>query len=1060
MIANINIKKALRTFILTVCVLGASHYQGFTQNYTVYRFQAGGHDTDGNYYTASSIPTSLPPSPSKRLIYILSVNIGEYDNYSYSEYFTNQNPVEYFNYDSPVSENHYFALVDEDIDLLAVSFRTIFKVNSQSHIGDRGRVTPYANEVGKMHKLNDHNEGNGYTNKMSVGVSPPKPDKFSIEAKGSDGKWVSVSMVTEGEPIRFNMTANGFSKFNVERSLDGGRTWDNYKTGISSGSTYTDYITIPSGQSTFEVKYRARTYASSNAVVGQSYGYVDMQLKVVSKPSFSIKDEYILCDGQEMNSLVLNDISTSPSIHKLKVQLWDSKDKNVFTDDINKSTTTYTIEFTLTGGDYKVELINILSDINNQPFPLGQTSKDFMVSKRDNLNNLLKDNIKIQDCQPQSINNVYLLNDAKLPKNVTGTYKLDNGDDKTIPDDARINIPYLTDSLTVTLLYKTDLPCSSSKTYTNLFKYPKINYTVNIDSATCSNGTTKVSVEITNRIEEKEYLFDLNDGESTDVDGPINVTTDAKQTVNVYYADKSTCKFPKDLGKIHPSPITFNITPTPLSVCNSAQNGKIKIDGITNAYATVANPCTITLLSSDTTVKSYTLTSISSSTSVLFDGLSHGSYEVKLEDGNGCEVKRDAIIQGVANEFKITKVKRENPKCHYSSDGSLGIEINLPREFEVSVNNNNWYANTISNLGNGTYVVYARDKAYKQCNDYKADQKLETNALEIDATVSQPTCSQDIGTITLKGADTYYEYKNGINWEPYANNRNRQFDPGVYTFRGKTGTCYSQELEVPINQIPTLQITEISRKHPTCHEGFGSYQFEVSGGTESDYSIELDGNLLTNVASDYDEYYTYNNKDSTYTIHNLKGRAEDYYLEITNGTLCSASTSFEITDPPAIEIGYTIEEPIKCFGEKSKIKFTAGKGTPPYNFYLTEDIYQYVDVELDEWLSSGNHSFSATDSNGCESQTLEFEITQPPLLTFETVDSINPTCSNHNDGEIEIEAFGGVSPYFFNLLEQKSGNTITQTSPKFTTLSEGIWYTYVNDTNECTALSLDGKSIE
>lgn len=1071
MIANINIKKALRTFILTVCVLGASHYQGFTQNYTVYRFQAGDHDTDGNYHTASSIPTSLPPSTSKRLIYILSVNIGEYDNYSYSEYFTNQNPVKYFNYNSSLSASHYFALVDENIDLSTVSFRTIFKVNSQSHSGARNIVTPYANEVGKMHKLDDHNEWNGYTNKMSVGVSPPNPNNFSIEAKGSDGKWVPVSMVTEGEPIRFNMTANGFSKFNVERSLDGGISWTRIKTNVSSGTTVT-VDPVPSGQATFNLIYRARTYAGSNAVVGQSYGYIDMQLTVVSRPSFSIKDEYILCDGQEMNSLVLNNISASPSIHKLKVQLRNSKNVIVFSKDINKSTTTYTIESTLTGGDYKVELINILSDINNQPFPLGQTSKDFNVVQREPLSSFIKQPSQMV-CQTGA--DTFNFKNKDMPSYIAGRYIVNktNGSDTTeftYTWDGNVMVTGFNDEVTIELWDTSIEGCTFSSNYSNFFERQKIDFTPVVSQAICSYDDIIINLKDISPNENNlaytvykfrrwlniEYLSANDQWVHSDF-------TSGEHTVEIRYESEPYCSFEKNIIiNEKPEKISFNASASSVIGCDNAKNGEIIVSSIQNALGPISiylkkefDPNVIEIIRPKV---------VNEFSEFIFDTLAKDDYIVILEGRNECRDTIRISVEGPINPFSVVTTKI-NPCHNPNNNGSItltaqggGVSTYHFRKKDGTWSDNT-YSKTYDGLTAGDHTFYVRANNDPNCIITVVADLKKQNSFSITENVLHPTCSESKGSITLDNADIF-EYKNGINWEPYANNRNRQFDPGVYTFRGKTGTCYSQELEVPINQIPTLQITEISRKHPTCHEGFGSYQFEVSGGTESDYSIELDGNVLTNVASDYDEYYTYNNKDSTYTIHNLKGRAEDYYLEITNGTLCSASTSFEITDPPAIEIGYTIEEPIKCFGEKSKIKFTAGKGTPPYNFYLTEDIYQNVAGELDDWLSSGNHSFSATDSNGCESQTLEFEITQPPLLTFETVDSINPTCSNHNDGEIEIEAFGGVSPYFFNLLEQKSGNTITQTSPKFTTLSEGIWYAYVNDTNECKALSLDGQPIE
>lgn len=1065
MIANINIKNVFRILILTISVLGLSYYQGLTQDYNVYRYPAGQQNADGSYIPAHSIPASLPESNSIRLIYILSANIGEYDNYSYSEYFTNQNPINYFDYDSPVSESHYFALVDENIDLSTISFRTNFYVNNNSHVGGRNPVTPYDEDVGEMHELNDHDGFNGYINKMWVGVSPPNPKNFSIQSQDSEGNWENVSMVTEGETIRFNMSADDYSKFNIERSLDEGNTWTKIKTNVSSGNT-TPVGSVPNGETSFDVRYRVRTYAGSNAVVGQSYGYNDFQLIVVSKPEFNIDASYTVCCGDELNGIVIDNISAPQNIHQIRVQLFnlDNYPNNpIVSDTITKDASQYTFDFEppLGKGEYKVKLFNILLDENDQLYPLGETSKNFSVIEREPLSSF----IEIPDQKEcQSGADTFNFKKKDFPSYVAGKYTTN---DTTVEFDSswdgNVTVYGYNDTIVIEL-WDNEIGCSFiSDTLSNLFVRPKISFTTEVSQPICSydNAIVELKNVFPNENHPLEYavyrkqLLDEFIPSSDEWEYSGNYS--GKFMVKVRYTNEPHCSATNEIT-IDPRPkeIFFETEVQNVIGCDNAKNGSIKVSNIANAVDPLMLFLYIKVKNEYRKIDSIPSNFFGISI-YTFKNLTKGDYKIVLRDRNGCEKPIENLIVGGPDYPFVVDYDSINPCNNPNNNGSITLK---PQGGGVSTyhiqEGENWVGitnpETYPDLTAEKYTFYVRANNDKNCIERVSVTLEEKEPFSIDTVnVLHPTCSESKGSITLGNADIF-EYKNGINWEPYANDDNRQFGEGTHIFRGKTGTCYSDELEVTIEAIPDIKITNPSTTQPTCNGELGEYHFSISEGTESDYSIELDGNLLTNVVSDYDQYYSFNNENGTYTIHNLSGREEEYILIVTNGTLCSASTSFKITDPPAIDIGYSIVEPIKCFGEQSKVLFTADEGTPPYTFDVYEDTYQNVNDSLNVWLNYGNYTFNVTDSNGCESTTLDFEINQPDSLSFEITSSTNPSCSGHYDGEIEVKASGGVAPYIIFVND-------TEGVYNLNSLEAGVYFLHIIDKNGCRFPNEEGSYL-
>ena len=97
-------------------------------------------------------------------------------------------------------------------------------------------------------------------------------------------------------------------------------------------------------------------------------------------------------------------------------------------------------------------------------------------------------------------------------------------------------------------------------------------------------------------------------------------------------------------------------------------------------------------------------------------------------------------------------------------------------------------------------------------------------------------------------------------------------------------------------------------------------------------------------------------------------------------------------------------------------------------------------------LSDGIINLVAIDSNQCQSQQQEIELTAPPPLSFDFITTSTPiSCHGFSDGEIIAQAIGGASNYEYSL---DLGNN-TQSSGVFSALSSLTYNVSVTDNNNC-----------
>ena len=206
--------------------------------------------------------------------------------------------------------------------------------------------------------------------------------------------------------------------------------------------------------------------------------------------------------------------------------------------------------------------------------------------------------------------------------------------------------------------------------------------------------------------------------------------------------------------------------------------------------------------------------------------------------------------------------------------------------------------------------------------------------------------------------------------------------------------CVSNQTYI-LTEPDILTINTVSKEDILCFDDFtGSIEINVTGGIP----IEVSSGIF-----DYVYNWTGPNgfTSNSQNISNLF--AGIYTIEITDDLGCIQQTDIELTQPTAIEINY-IKTDVTCYGAADgSIDVTVNGGEPPYQISWSNFGNSYSQSNL----SAGNYIVTITDKNQCEAN-VTITIGQPIFFIAPIVSPIS--CNNENDGSIDLNLTGGVTP--------------------------------------------------
>ncbi|MCX6258905.1 MAG: T9SS type A sorting domain-containing protein [Bacteroidia bacterium] len=334
-----------------------------------------------------------------------------------------------------------------------------------------------------------------------------------------------------------------------------------------------------------------------------------------------------------------------------------------------------------------------------------------------------------------------------------------------------------------------------------------------------------------------------------------------------------------------------------------------------------------------------------------------GTYTYTVYDSNGCQASTTISI-GEPDILVVTTYATDILCNGGTSDKTVGA-----------------YGGTPPYFGTGTYTVYAGTYYYSVFDSNGCQANAAITISEPDALVATSS-STDIlcngGT-----SDVTVDATGGT--APFT---------GTGTFNVTAGTYTYTVIDVNGCQaITTITVGEPAMLAATstagtilCHGGSTGITVDATGGT-----------------APYTGTGTFNVTAGTYT----------YTVIDVNG--CQAITMITVGEPAALVATYSANN-ATCYGcANGSINVTVSGGTLPYTYIWSNG----ATTQNISGLIAGYYTISVYDVHNCfVSSTIQ--ITQPspnpPVLTYTLSDV---SCYGGNNGFINVNVSGGVSPYSF-----------------------------------------------
>ena len=471
--------------------------------------------------------------------------------------------------------------------------------------------------------------------------------------------------------------------------------------------------------------------------------------------------------------------------------------------------------------------------------------------------------------------------------------------------------------------------------------------------------------------------------------------------------------------------------------------------------------------------------------------LTAGNYTLTVTDGAGCTVA-NTIAVGQPTQVVITSTQT-NVSCNGGSNGT----IQLTAGGGAGGYSFNWGAEIISanrtGLTQGSYTVTVTDA--NGCSATSVTTITQPNALVISPAIINVKCfGQTTGAIalTVTGGTSPCTY----NWGGVATQNRTGLAAGNYnvTVTDANGCSLSPALIITQSQQITTAISSII--NASCFGASnGGIDIHINGGTPAYSYLWSNGSTAQNLSGvDAGTYhvsisdangcttstainvaqpapitfnsivtnvtcngaatgaiativnggnggftYLWSNGATTGNISNIAaGTYTIAYKDVQN---CSASSTVQVTQPPALVTTLT-QTDVTCNGGNTgtaSIHASGGTGAYSYNWSNGQTTAQISQ------LAESAYNVTVMDANSC-SNTLTANISQINSIVI-GLTGTNVSCAGQPNGSIHAAVTGGAAPYTYSW-------TNSATTPNITGLSAGPYTVTVVDANGCNSTAL------
>lgn len=414
-------------------------------------------------------------------------------------------------------------------------------------------------------------------------------------------------------------------------------------------------------------------------------------------------------------------------------------------------------------------------------------------------------------------------------------------------------------------------------------------------------------------------------------------------------------------------------------------------------------------------------------TGSLLSGVGAGSYTVDVKDVNGCtgsgSMALENPIQVQAQITDVSDYSGYGVSCFGSSDGTIASVSSGGTGIYTYMWSNGKTTAVIANLSAGDYTLVVSDN--NGCKQSVAQTITTPTAIAFTiADQKNISCFDgNDGFVKLQASggvqDYSYSKDNKATWQ--SENIFSLLKQGSYTIALRDGNGCEKTVASTLMQPAKINISFTDIQPAFCGNPAGTARAVVTGGVNG---------------------YTYSWQDSKANVIDVdatlsSARGGIYTLTVHDNNACPMTGSVGITSTDGAKSDY-IATATKCFDSSDgSAAITITEGDGPFVIEWPDGQSNLQGMNL----KKGLYDVLITDGHSCTVvQTVD--IPAPNALALKVKSATIPTCNGVCDGQLTLEASGGVGNYRYEW-NNKTGATQTQ-------LCAAIYPVVLKDGNNCT----------
>jgi len=402
-----------------------------------------------------------------------------------------------------------------------------------------------------------------------------------------------------------------------------------------------------------------------------------------------------------------------------------------------------------------------------------------------------------------------------------------------------------------------------------------------------------------------------------------------------------------------------------------------------------------------------------------------GQYYVTVTYSNGCE---DVFISNITvNPLPNPIAVNDGPVC-FGNNLALSVQSFVSYEWSgpngFTSNIQSPVINNISFAQGGNYTVTVTDN--KGCQNSSQTNVIINPLPVVSFYTTSPQCANANITLNALGGVSYqwtgpnnFTSANANNTLTSVSSNQMGYYKAIVT--DNNGCINEDSIFIVVNNNPLITHT---MQHISC--------YGLSDGAITVYPF--------NGAFPYFFEWSTIPAQTTQTASGLSPNIT-YSVMVADNNGCTVSEDFMLTQPPPLQITSLNVQDALCYNTCDGVaSVTVTGGTLPYA-YSWSPPGTGGNVSSLNTLCEGTYQLIITDSNNCNIDT-NFIINHPNILSYTyTVNHV--LCFNGNDGQLEVNADGGTSPYTYQWSPAVSNDSVA------TNLQAGTYQITLSDNHQC-----------